>query len=181
MILTHTSPEGKIDKIKSRNDDSIFLFDGIFASEGWTSDYTTNANFDTHFEIDDDLIAGPGDADLNYDETIKFLKKEYPNLNNNELEILYNLVAEDEDIRDCIEDDCTNIPFLPLKYKKHYEDREEALYNIDGDILSDLSWKFQNIRGQIAINQGFSAIAMSDEFGISFFIPYTAKYKIVKE
>lgn len=178
MIFTHNSTVGKISKILSSNEDYSLLFDGIFVSEGLESDYM--GEYSTHFEIDDSLVAQENDKSLDYEKTMSFLKTTYHTLNSEELEILYNLTANDEDIRDYINGDCSHIPFLPEKYKKIYDSKEEALFHIDGIILGDISWSCQNIRGMIAANQGFSAIAMNDEFGISYFIPYTAKYKIVE-
>jgi hypothetical protein len=177
MQFTHNSTIGKIRKIKSTYDDSMLIFDGIFVAEGAESYYM--GDYITHFEIEDQFVAGSSDSDLDYDMSMKFLQDNYSNLSCVELEILYSLTAEDIEVRDFIDSDCSNIPFIPKKLQKIYDSKDEALYAIDGILLGEISWKCQNIRGLLASNQGYSAIAMNDEFGISYFIPYTANFKII--
>lgn len=178
MELNHISYEGKIKKILKKSECGC-MFDGIFTlAEDRSAD--NKNDFITYFEVEDDLIADEGDCDLDYEKTMTFLKSSYPDLTEEELNILYSLTAGDEDIRDFVEES-VNIPFLPEKYKREYDSIDEALFHIDGCVLGDISLECQNIRGLIAKDQGYSAIAMSDEFGTSYLIMADTKYEIIEE
>lgn len=177
MTLTHASNTGFITEIQTTKENSDLIFSGIFACEGEESCY--DGNYITTFDIDDNNIADNGDRDLDYHKSMEFLKANYSSLSDKELAILYSLTAEDINARDIIDEDCTNIPFLSNKYKKVYDSIDEALFDIDGSELSDISWKCQNIRGLIAIEQGFDAICMNDEYGTSYLILAGSNFEVI--
>ena len=129
-------------------------FDGVFASYGENSDYGGKKQIS--YDIEKEKIASGGDSDLDYDQSIQFLKSEYPDADDSTIETMYELTAEDANIY--------NYDTNPFD-SYGYEDLGEA------------SWQAQNLRGLIAANQGFDAIEMSDEFGTSILIPYGSKAK----
>jgi N12 class adenine-specific DNA methylase len=146
-VLTHASPDA--DPVIPRARNGMQLFDGIFASYGAQSEYG-NGEHDHRFAIDSQKIAGERDADLDYDQSIAFLKSQYPGMSDEQIDTLYELTAEDRNVFD-------------------YDDHPLSEYGYDD--LGEASWEYQNIRGKLAADQGFDAIAMDDEFGVSYFIP----------
>jgi len=156
MLLIHASNDTKVTEILNSYEikgcDSYF--DGLFCEGGTVSNRT--GEFKTVFEVADNTIADNGDHDLDYDKTMAFLSTEYSDLSEDELDTLYNYTAGDEE---CDEDD------LPL---------------LESNETWEMAFIYQNIRGMIAKDQKFNAIAMSDEFGTSYFIPVDSEYKVVR-
>ena len=153
-IVTHVGWEPEVTPRKS---DGVFdKFDGVFGSYGEYSDYG-NGNVQTRFAIKEDKIARHSDIDLDYDKTILLLKEYRPELNNDQLDRLYDLTAMDKSIWDNPDDN--------------------PLHDFGFEDTGGASWRFQNIRGKIAIDQGFDAIEVNDEFGTSVFIPHGSKAK----
>lgn len=147
-VLTHNSPDASMPEIRKRSG-AFEKFNGIFTTRGWEGEYGNGA-YDHHFVVKPDKIAGHGDIDFDYDKTIDFLKKEYPELNEDELNTLYDLTAGDESI--------DNADSNPLER-----------YGFDD--LGNAGWELQDIRGKIAILNGFDAVKVKDEFGTSIFLP----------
>lgn len=156
-IFTHNGYEKDI--IPRKRKGSFERFDGIFASSGESSNYG-NGKYETSFFIKPDKIAGWGDSDIDYDKAISFLKKQYPGMSDEDIDVLYDITAKDKNIYD--------YDVNPLS-DYGYED------------LGDASWEAQNIRGLIAKDQGYDAIEMSDEFGTSYFIPAGSKAKKIRD
>jgi hypothetical protein len=124
------------------------LFDGIFASQG-------DESLHGFGDVDTTMImrrpvAGRGDFDLDYDQAIKTIKSEYPSATDDEVDAIYELAARDKNIFDA--------DINPFE-SRGFSDLGEA------------SWEAQRIRGRIAADQGFDAIAMSDEHGTSYLVP----------
>jgi hypothetical protein len=128
-------------------------FDGLFASSGDESFGGIGAGTDqTTFYAKN--IADEGDISLDYDKTIRYLKSEYPDASEETIDSIYDITAMDKNVYD--------LDVNPL---------EDYGY----DDLGEASWEAQRIRGQIAADQDFDAIAMDDEQGVSYLIPYNAK------
>ncbi len=83
-----------------------------------------------------------------------FLRGEYPDADEDTLEQLYDITAGDENV---------------------FEKSTNPLEMFGYDDLGEASWEAQNIRGKIAIDQGFDAIAVDDELTSSVFIPKESK------
>jgi hypothetical protein len=150
--ITHGSSEKSI---KIKKGDGVFdKFDGIFGSSGTES--AQGGKYQHTFYPRKGKVAGGRDVNLDYEKTIKFLKKEYPGEGEQFYNDVYELSANDKNVFDYGKN--------PLE-KYGYEDMGEA------------SWEYQNLRGKIAKNQGFDAIAVNDEFGESYLIPYGSKAK----
>jgi len=140
MPLTHGSPQREIDEIRREG-----LFDGLFASPGDASEY--GGEFQHKFY--GRRLADEGDVDLDYDKTMEYLRREYPDESDEFYDEIYEAVAEDK-----------FDPWSSNQLEKYgYDDPGEA------------SWEAQRLRGNIAQDQGFDAIAMDDEFGTSYLIP----------
>ena len=123
-------------------------FAGIFGSEGESSVHGGPEDIETTWVFKND-IAGSSDIDLDYDKSIATLKKEYPELDGDQLNQLYEMAAEDRNV---------------------FEMNENPISNTFPD-LGEASWEGQRLRGKIAVDQGFDAINMSDEHGVSVLIP----------
>ena len=151
VAVTHSG--GKIDEINKGG-----IFSGLFASYGEESFAGVNLEGNqTTFAINKDKIASSGDKDLDYKSSITFLKKQYPDFNQDQIDTLYEWVAEDA--ADPWSDN--------ILENEGYDDPGEA------------SWEAQRLRGQLAIDQGFDAVEMKDETGISILIPYGSKARIM--
>lgn len=146
-ILTHGSPDKVINEIRKGNGDPFNKFDGLFASKGDISEY---GGAFQHSFITQRPIAGIGDTDIDYDQAMDFIKKQFPDADEDELDDLYKVIAEDKNVFDM-----DNNPLERFGF----------------DDLGEASWEGQRLRGQMASEQGFDAISMSDEFGESFLIP----------
>jgi hypothetical protein len=156
QTFTHGSPDEIIDEIKKGNGDPFNKFDGLFASEGDISEY--GGKFQ-HSLVARQPVADAGDVDLDYDKSIDFIKKEFPDADEDEIEDLYSIIAEDKNVFDMSSN--------PLE-RHGFDDLGEA------------SWEGQRLRGQMANEQGFDAISMSDEFGESFLVPAGSKARNIK-
>lgn len=135
-------------------DDMHDVFEGVFCTAG--EDPQHDGKYINRFEVEDDKVADNGDWDLDYDKAIETLKNEYPDFDEDQLDVLYDCTAKDEAGTDysSLTDE--------FEYLEDFESR----------------FKFQNLRGKIAADQGFDAICMNDEYGTSYFLPYgsSAKY-----
>lgn len=155
-VYTHNGHE---ENIEPRKRGAHERFDGVFVSYGNESEYG-NGKYQTRFLLKPYEIAGERDSDFDYDKAIGFLKKEYPDKSDEEIDILYDLSANDENVWDA--------EINPL-FENGFED------------LSEASWELQNLRGLIAKDQGFKAVEVDDEFGTSYFIPYGTNVKKLTE
>ena len=151
--ITHRGPE----KVTSISDDGVFS--GIFGSAGETS-RGGYGDVETTFYPRKGRVAGDGDRDLDYEKTIKFLQNEFPDADKELIQNIYEITADDSNV--------FNMKVNPL-----------AEYGFTD--LGDASWEAQKIRGKIAADQGFDAIAMSDETGTSYLLPYGSKASSVEE
>jgi len=150
--ITHGSNE-KITEIKKDG-----LFDGIFGSAGEMSNQ--GGEIQNTFYPRKGKVAKRGDVSFDYDKTVDYLKKEFPDADEQKIEQIYDLTADDKNIFEYGDN-----PFLEYGYED----------------LGEASWYAQKIRGQIAVNQGFDAVAMSDEFGTSYLIPFGSKVKTLEQ
>ena len=152
-MVEFTHSGGDITEIKKGG-----TFDGIFAAPGAESNYGVNGGTkQTSLFVKKENIAGPGERDLDYQKSIDFLKKKYPSADEDTIDDLYRITAEDKNVFDMD----TN-PLDQFGY----------------DDLGEASWEAQRLRGQIAKDQGFDAIAMSDESGTSYLFPHGSKASI---
>ena len=134
------------------------IFDGVFASKGDVSEYGGAKQI--QYDVDENKIMSMGDSDVDYDGAIKFIKDEYPDADDDTVDALYEMIAEDRDVYD--------MPTNPLE-------------NYGFDDLGEASWEGQRLRGVLAQKQGFDAVEMNDEFGTSLLIPHGSKAKVVHE
>ncbi len=132
-------------------------FDGVFGSAGDRSKHGAG-DIDTTF-VTRRPTAGSRDVDLNYDQSIKTIKREYPDATDAEIDLIYEIAAEERNIFDM-----GSNPFARFGY----------------DDLGEASWEGQRIRGRIAADQNFDAITMIDEHGESYLIPAGSKARSIK-
>lgn len=153
--ITHGSPNESLSEInKSRfKGDPGNLFDGVFGLRG-TEGAGNNPKFHHTFYPRVRKVAGDSDVNFDYNKTINYLKKEYPNASDEEIEGIYDISAGDKNIFDM---------------------NENPLGNHGYDDLSEASWEGQRLRGQIAAMHDFDAVAMNDEYGTSYLIPAGSK------
>lgn len=136
-------------------------FDGVFGKAGDTSNFgLSKENQQTTFYPRKGKVMGEGDLDVDYDAAIAFLKKEYPDANEEQIDNFYSVIMEDKNV--------FAMDVNPFK-DRGYEDLGEA------------SWEGQRLRGKFAVSQGYDAVAMSDESGVSYLIPYGSKAKVKAE
>tara|TARA_R110002050_G_scaffold299172_1_gene464053 strand:- start:131 stop:1105 length:975 start_codon:yes stop_codon:yes gene_type:complete len=128
------------------------IFDGLFASRGDVSDYGGVKQI--QYDVDESKIMSMGDADVDYDGAIDFIKKEYPDADEDTINSMYEVIAEDSNVFDMDSNPFENYGF---------------------DDLGEASWEGQRLRGKLAKDQGFDAVEMSDEFGASILIPHGSK------
>lgn len=128
------------------------IFDGIFASVGDSSDYGGVKQI--QYDIDEEKMMAMGDADVDYDMAIDFIKDEFPDADDDAVDLLYEIIAEDSNVFD--------MSVNPLE-----------AYGYDD--LGEASWEGQRLRGKMARSQGFDAVEMDDEFGTSILIPFGSK------
>jgi hypothetical protein len=134
------------------------LFDGLFGSYGDESEYGGIKQIT--YQVDPEKIMSMGDTDVDYEKAISFIKKEYPDADDEAIEQIYEVIAEDKNVFDMDEN-----PFSNYGY----------------DDLGEASWEGQRKRGALAKELGFDAVEMSDEFGTSVLIPYGSNAKIKQE
>jgi hypothetical protein len=133
------------------------VFDGLFGSAGDTSQGGTNSgSIETTFYPRKGRVADVGEIDLDYNKSIATLKKEFPDADAEKIDLLYEITAEDRNV---------------------FAMDENPLDEYGFDDLGEASWEAQRIRGKIAADQDFDAIAMNDEHGISYLIPHGSKAK----
>lgn len=149
MLLTNCGDE-RFTEIDNCHD----VFDGIFCTAGQGRQHT--GKYANHFEVEDSKVASHGDHDLDYDKTIAFLQGLYPSFTEEQIDALYEFTAEESSN---VGDDDLDV------FDGEFDCYEEW----------EVSFMFQNIRGQIAANQEFDAIEMDDEYGTSYFLPYGSK------
>ena len=127
-------------------------FDGVFASPAYSL-----KGADESYTFVGRNIADEGDADLDYDKAIETLKREYP--------------GESEDFYDDLYDASAGDRFDPW---------DENILGKHGYEPGEASWEAQRLRGRIARDQGYDAVAMDDEFGVSYLIPAGSKARRVE-
>ena len=132
------------------------IFDGLFASYGDESNYGGIKQIT--YEVDKDKIMDSSDADDRYEDTMTFIKSKYPDADEDALEDLYSIIAEDSNV---------------------FEMSNNPLEDYGYDDLGEASWEGQRKRGELAKFLGFDAVDVSDEFGTSVLIPYGSNAKIV--
>jgi hypothetical protein len=88
---------------------------------------------------------------------VEFLKKEFPEASDDQIDSLYRVTADDAGTQFDFESD----------------EFDDLLYGDAGEKW----WMAQNLRGKMAVDQDFDAVAMYDENGTSYFIPYGSKAK----
>ncbi len=151
MLLTNCGNE-EITRIKESFEGN-YAFDGLFCTAG--ADAQHDGSVVTHIEVKDELVASSRDID--YDKAIEFLTEEYSSLDEDQIDRLYELTAEECEVSD---DDIEAF---------HDEFYCSEAY--------ELAFEMQNIRGLVARSQGFSAIEMSDEYGTSYLVMANTEYK----
>ena len=140
-------------------------FDGLFTMPGTNSCAGLgNESHQTTFLVKSIMSESDWDVSYcaeNYKKAIEFIKSEYPDADDDLIELLYDLIAGDKDVFE--------MEINPL-----------ADYGFLDDDLGRVAWKGQQLRGQLASHLGYDAVAMRDETGISYLIPYQADYVIVE-
>ena len=125
-------------------------FDGLFGVPDWESSYGTgNGGVSTSFFTKGEW-AGEGDDFVDdYDHAIGWLKEKYPDVGDDEISSLYELVMEDNVLGG----------------------RDSPLRDYGFKDYAEMEWEAQRLRGQYASDRGYSAVAMKDESGTSYLIP----------
>jgi len=160
-IYSTNSVDKVLSKIKPKEDVGNWggPFDGIFLLEGDRGG-ARGYPYTHQFIAVPSRVARARDKDLDYDKTMAFLNKEYGyyNLDDEQMQRLYDLTAWDDDV---------------------WDGGDNVLAKFGYDDLGDASWEAQNIRGKIAKDQGYDLIAMLDEEGTSYFAPFGSKIRSV--
>lgn len=152
-LYTHAG--GEITSIEKGGEHGIF--DGVFASPGGESLHGYQADAQTTFILKRPA-AGPGEVDLDYDAAMGTLRKEYPDASDGQLDSIYEMAGRDENV---------------------FAFDENPLADFGFDDLGEASWEGQRLRGRIAADQNFDAIAMDDEHGISYLIPAGSSARVI--
>jgi hypothetical protein len=153
--ITHGSSDPNFTgEIRKGGDGNIF--DGLFASYGDESNY--GGIKQVTYEVDKNKIMDSSDADDRYEDTMTFIKSKYPDADEDALEDLYSIIAEDSNV---------------------FEMSNNPLEDYGYDDLGEASWEGQRKRGELAKFLGFDAVDVSDEFGTSVLIPFGTNAKIV--
>ena len=134
-------------------------FDGLFAVEGEESSHGGPHQHrfivKTHFDHAD-LSRSFRNDDAPFKEVVKRELGEEPGTNE-DWSLLEDLVLENESVHELWSDEDS----VPTFFK-------EALGGyISGDLLADISWNIQKLRGKVAKEYGADAIDMTDEHGTS--------------
>lgn len=131
------------------------VFDGIFASKNKTSASSHGDTLNTFFARDGKILTQPDiDYEIPYEDQIKALKKSAPWLDDADMETAYKAVFED---------------------KSHKIDSDELMRIMRTDDAGEASWEAQRLRGKVANDLGYDAVAMSDEHGTSYLLPHGTK------
>lgn len=151
--LTHGSYSEQINSIDKKRfkGDPSNIFDGLFAAKG---DEAVQGDFGHTFYPRVGRVADHGDWDLDYETSMNVLRNEYPKATDEQLDMIYDMSAGDKEV--------SSMDFNPLE--------DHGFSNI-----SDASWEGQRLRGKIAAEHDFDAIAMKDEYGTSYLIPHGTK------
>lgn len=128
------------------------IFDGLFGSLGEISE--AGGVKQITFFPRKGKVMGSGDIDVDSIEGVEWLKKEFPDADEDRLDDLYDIILDDKNVFDK--------PLNPLDVEG-FEDLGEA------------SWEAQRLRGKYAADHDFDAVEMDDEFGTSFLIPFNSK------
>lgn len=146
--LTHSG--GVIESIEDKG-----VFGGIFATPGFESHGGVNLESNqTTFYPRKGKVASEGDLDLDYQQSIDFIKKKFPDANDDTIDRLYEMIAEDKNVFDMEVNPLEDYGFTDL---------------------GEASWEGQRLRGKLAMAHGFDAIAMDDETGVSYLMPAGTK------
>lgn len=163
-VFTTRSSDESISEIHSGG-----RFGGLFTLESDDSPHGFG-DYTHQFFARSGRVADDGDWDLDSERAFAFLKEQFPDLPDEKIDEIYDLTAGDKDIYQYYSSE-TPDGYDPMLFA-------EMNNPIDSD-LAEASWTAQKLRGQIAADQGFDAIAMSDEYGTSYLFPHGSKARSV--
>lgn len=167
-VLTHESSDPKFTGKLTRGG----LFDGVFALMGDKGAAIGPGGNHISYVPRRDKVADNGDRDLDYDKSMAFLRKTFPRANEEQLDMLYEITAEDKEISSL---------FSEEEFYAFSQGEPHPLQDFLPADMGEASWEAQRIRGQLAVDQGFDAIAMNDENGTSYLIPFGSKAKVLSD
>lgn len=146
--LFHGSSVGQIKKI-----DDSGVFGGIFASPSEKSALSHGQNI-TRFEIPKEKILTQYhlDYEADYKNIEAFLKNQFPDANDEEIEAIHKAIVEDKGF-----------------YSSSLEENR-ILELLGEDSIGEAGWQGQKIRGKLAKSLGFDAVEMADEHGVSYLL-----------
>lgn len=153
-IVTHEGGE-----IKGILDDPNF--GGLFGKYGDRSSSGLGSDSkQTTFSIDQGRIAREGDVDFDFDKSMEFIKDSFDDVDEGLFDDLYEVIANDDG------NIVLNNPEISEVLSRYGEVPE---------------YEAQRLRGILAKRQGFDAVEMKDETGISVLIPhnYSPDYEVV--
>lgn len=162
--ITHQTPDKNFDGIIKKEG----LFNGLFTLEGFEGNSMGRGQKHVTYIPRKNKVARRGKIDIE-DEGFLALKEMFPDATDEQLDVLSETVLSDKEYRNVIDKEydgnniLESIISIPLEYVGY------------GDEVSNISWVLQGIRGEIAQKQGFDAIKMNDENGISYLIPSGSK------
>ncbi len=163
--LTHESTDdfdGLLKRLSDLPDTNYgaLYFKGVFALWGLKGQDLGNGRRQHTYIPRKNLIADHGSWDLDEERAIKLIKNEYPDANEEQLDVIKRVAIYEKSIWNIVE----------AEY-----DGENILSELISDDLGEVGWMLQGLRGQIAADQGFDAIEMYDEHGTSYLIPIGSK------
>jgi len=140
------------------------IFNGVFALEGLKGNALGSSGHHHTYIPRKDAVAREGSIDLDEERALDFIKNEYPDATQEQHEVIEAVAVRDKPLLDVVEDE-------------YGEEDVVGFFNnlIYGDNAGEIEWVLQGLRGQIALDQGFDAIAMRDENGTSYLIPAGSK------
>ena len=120
----------------------------VFASPGEVSEFG-GAHQHTFFPRRG-KVADEGDLDVDFDQAMETIKREFPDATDEELELIYDLSANDKDINDFIDTDDL------LGFGADEDNVAVKLFDVTSpEDVGEVSHRMQNLRGKIAADQGF--------------------------
>ncbi|MFA6927581.1 MAG: LPD5 domain-containing protein, partial [Bacteroidales bacterium] len=140
------------------------IFNGVFTLGGLKGSALGSGGYHHTYIPRKDSVAREGSIDLDEERALDFIKNEYPDATREQLEVIEAVAVRDKPLLDVVEDE-------------YGEEDVVGFFNnlIYGDNAGEIEWVLQGLRGQIALDQGFDAIAMRDENGTSYLIPAGSK------
>jgi len=162
--LTHESGDAQFSGvIKRKNYKDANTFSGLFSLEGFEGGAIDNGGYNYTFIPRRGRVAAQGDRDLNYVRATQYIKDEFPDVTEDQFNVLCKCIIEDKSLYRIIE--------LRSEDVVYDYDALNPLSNLISGSVGEVEWALQNIRGLIAIDQDFDAITMNDENGTSYLIP----------